>query len=270
MLRAVALLADARACARACGSSAADRRRSGCAPTPTSSGSATQVEIGAVPYDEMPEVFAIGLVHGAREPAARERAAAPVRRAARVLGGAVRAGPRRGDGRRPRHPRGRQRRDPRGARRAAATLFAPGDWPGLARACSRTARWRGRRASASSTRRSSSSATRPPRWRSGSRPRYDRVLAGGAGGARELGERLAGRALPREAGRALAAAAPRAPRAPRVAQQPLERGGDRAHVERVDVARRVAADLGQARDAATSRTGAPAAIASSTGSPKPS
>ena len=129
-----------RRAARARGPAAAgaDRRpraRGGprCAPTPPSSGSRDRVEIGAVPYDEMPAAFAHRVVHGARQPAARQRRAAPLRRAAGVLGGAVRHGPRRGDGRRASTSLAADSGAIPEVLDGQGTLFASGDWPGLAR-----------------------------------------------------------------------------------------------------------------------------------------
>ena len=125
-----------------------------------------RVEIGAVPYDEMPEVFAVGLVHGPGQPAERGSAAAPLRRPAHVLGGAVRHGPRRGDGRGPRHPGDRQRCDTRGARRRRHAV-RPGRLARSGPPPRRRARSRVRQANGWSTRPSSLAAIPRARWPSG-------------------------------------------------------------------------------------------------------
>ncbi len=80
-------------------------------------------------------VFAAGLGDGARQPGRGDGCAAPVRRPARLLGGAVRARARRGDGRRagdrhapPAAP------SPRSCAGRPSSSSRPGDWPAIARA----------------------------------------------------------------------------------------------------------------------------------------
>ena len=83
-------------------------------------------------YDEMPGPFASASCMVLASLPSASCAAAPVRPAARVLGGAVRDGAGRGDGGRPRRARLPERCDPRGARRAGHAV-RPGRLAGLAR-----------------------------------------------------------------------------------------------------------------------------------------